>query len=281
MKKLFRHFICWLSRQYGWITSASGIVLAVFGAWSQLPKIHVLGYRPDDQIFFWGIIIASITATAIGMIRSWANAYKIDDIETKNAEKIKYFQDMLFQERMESLKDHLREIAEGLQFTMQERICVYRFVEADNNFECIGRYSSHHEYDQFSVRKRYPSDVGIIAHVWRDAQLNGFKRDSNIPNPATSKARYFKYLKDTYGISREVAKHFRMNPVDIIAQVVRDTKSKPVAIIIFESQRNNFLDEQKINLEYNDFKKVAITASLDKLKEQHSPDSNTAKEAQL
>jgi hypothetical protein len=35
------------------------------------------------------------------------------------------------------------------------------------------------------------------------------------------------------------------------------------------------------DLEYNDFKKVAITASLDKLKEQHSPDSNTAKEAQL
>ena len=118
MKKIFRHFICWLSRQYSWITFASGIVLAVFGAWSQLPKINVLGYRPDDQVFFWGIIIAYIVATAIGMIRSRADAYKIDDIETKHEEKVKYFQDTLFQERMETLKDHLREIAEGLQFTM-------------------------------------------------------------------------------------------------------------------------------------------------------------------
>lgn len=281
MKKLLRHFICWLSRQYGLITAVSGIVLAVFGPWSQLPKINVLGYRPDDQIFFWGIIIASIVATVIGMIRTWADAYKIDDIETKNAEKIKYFQDTLFQERMESLKDHLREIADGLQFTMQERICVYRFLEAENQFECIGRYSAHHEYDQFSIRKRYPSDMGIIAHVWRDGQLNGFKRDNNIPEPASGKARYFKYLKDVYGITREVAKHFRMHPVDIIAEVVRDTKNKPVAVIIFESQRKSFLDAQRLNQEYNNFKKGAIIASLDKLKEQQSPDLKTAKEAKL
>lgn len=281
MKKLFRFLICWLSRQYGWITIAAGIALAILGAWLQLPNFKLFGYRPEEYTFFWGTVAAYLIVTFAGWVKAKSDSYRIDDIETKNAEKIKYFQDTLFQERMESLKDHLREIAEGLQFTMQERICVYRFLEAENQFECIGRYSAHHEYDQFSVRKRYPSDVGIIAHVWRDGQLNGFKRDRDIPDFITSKNAYYEYLRNHYSIPKNVAKLFRMNPVDIIAQVVRDTKSKPVAVIIFESQRKNFLDEQKLNQEYNDFKKGAIITSLDKLKEQHSPDPKTAKEAQL
>lgn len=182
---------------------------------------------------------------------------------------------------MEALKDHLREIAEGLNFSMQERICVYRFLEATSEFECIGRYSAHHDYDKFSIRKRYPLDMGIIADVWKNGQLNGFKRDNNIPEASNGKKKYFKYLKDNYGIPYNIANNFRMNPIDIIAEVIRDTKNKSVAIIIFESQRRNFLDQQKLSEEYNAFKKEAIKTLLDKLKEHHSPDLKTAKEAQL
>ncbi len=286
LNKLYRCVILWLSGRYAWVTIIFGLVHIVFGAWSQLPNGKIVGYRPDDQILFLGIIASPVILTAMGMIRSLAKTYENSDVKTKHKKEVAYLQDTIFEERKEALKDHLREIAEGLQFTMQERICVYRFLETEKKFECIGRYSLHYDYNQLSDRKRYPLNMGIIAHVWGDGNNNGFKRDQDIPalSPKSSsknKKKYYEYLDKTYGIPKDVAEKFRMHPVDIIAEVVRDTKNKPVAVIIFESKRKNFLDEEKLKQHYNDFKKRAIIASLDKLKEQHVPDLNTAKEAQI
>ena len=163
---------------------------------------------------------------------------------------------------------------------MQERICVYRFIEEEKLFECVGRYSLHHQYGQLSDRKKYPSDAGIIAHVWKNGELNGSKRDDKIPD-YQNKKNYFEYLKDEYKIEKKVAKNFRMNPVDIYAEVIRDTKKFQIAVIIFESQRKNFLDEGKLKEKYNDIKREAIITSLDKLKDQNPPNLKTASEAQL
>lgn len=89
--KIWRNSICYLSRWYISINTFSGTALAIFGTWSQLPKMHIFGYRPNDQVFFWGIIVPSIISTIIGKIRSQAAVYKIDNIAKKNKEEIKYF----------------------------------------------------------------------------------------------------------------------------------------------------------------------------------------------
>lgn len=229
------------------------------------------------------MLVAYVVSGLASFINNKKSSYAIDDVRDEHESKIKYYQDTIFNERVEALKDHLREISESvsLSFGMQERICVYSFIEEKNHFECVARHSAHHEYNQYSIRNEYPIDMGIIAHVWRDGKLNGFKRDQSIPDPSLSKKKYFKYLKDEYKIPPSVSRYFRMNPVDIMAEVICDTKNKAIAVVVFESQRKNFLDEQKIRLVYNDNKRGFIVSSLDKLKEQKSPDIKTAKEANL
>ncbi len=164
---------------------------------------------------------------------------------------------------------------------MQERICIYRYIELEDSFECVGRHSAHHSYRQSSLRKRYSSNMGIIADVWHDGQLNGFKRDKNIPSPSLSKAAYYKYLKDMYRIPRDISKHFRMNPVDIIAEVIVDTKNIPIAVIVFESQRKDFLNETAIKTIYNPTKKAVIREALDRVQRPSSPTLGRAKGAKL
>lgn len=279
--RFWRNIVHWLSNLYAAVTALSVIVFVVLSSLPQFPNKTLFGYRPNDDILFWGAFLSYVASAFMGFINKKAKDYDIKNITSSSEEKIQYFKDLLYQERVEALKDHLREIAESLKFSMEERICVYRFIEAEKQFECTGRYSLHHQYSQLSDRKRYPTDVGIIAHVWNNGRLNGFKRDNQIPDINHKKAEYFLYLKREYGIDRNIAKKFRMNPVDIIAEVIRDTKKEPIAIIIFESQRKNFLDEDKLKESYNDFKKEVIINSLDKLKDQNPPNLKTASEAQL
>ncbi len=124
-------------------------------------------------------------------------------------------------------------------------------------------------------------NMGIIGHVWSKGKFNGFIRDNKIPNREDNEKIYFKYLKENYSIPNSISKNFRMNSVDIVAEIIRDTKSKSIAIIIFESQQRNFINERKIKREYNKIKKTAIVNSLENLKIQNSPDIKTAKEADL
>lgn len=279
-----RSIIIWVAGYYGHIVTIATALIGLVGLWSQLPKLQIWGYRPDDQIFFWGSVAAYVFLGLISFVNVWANRYKIEALQAEHAAAIKYYQDTIYESHRESLQDHLREIAEGLAFGMQERICVYNYIPSRNEFECVGRYSQHPTFRTYSERSRYPADMGIIAHVWTHGQLGGLKSDPNIPamgSTNSTRKKYYKYLEETYQIPRDVAQRFRMHPVHIIAEVIRDTKDIAVAVIIFESQRRGFLNETGMCLGYNPHKKAAITSVLDKLKEQKSPNHQIAKEAQL
>ncbi len=277
LKKSCRLIIDWLARQYGWGTILSSIAFAISGAWSQMPNVFN-EYRPDDFKLFIAMVIAPVLITLLGVARSKSYAYEIDDINEKNKSNIDFFQKELLDIRKEVLNEHLWEISEELNFTMQERICIYHFLDGKNEFECIGRYSAHPEYRKPSARSRYPLKTGVIGHVWNNGESNGFTRDDKFPDPKTRKESYLKYLEKKYGISRKVANQFRMNSIDIIAEILRDTKSEPVAVIVFESQRKNFLDEK--NLDFGHKKRKIITL-IENLKEQNPPDLETAREVNL
>lgn len=283
LAKLFRFGISIISRKSKLLLATTTAIGGVVGALIQFPSFKIAGYRPEDEYLFWALIGCGVFNGAIGWVISTHNDHKIEDLKNDHQSQIKYYQDTTFQERTEALNDHLREIAERMEspFTMQERICVYTYSEENDVFHCAGRYSPHPDYTRNSARKQYPGNSGIIAAVWRDGQGNGFKQDNAIPDIKQGKGAYYSYLREIYSIQRDVAQKFRMHPVDIIAEVLRDSKNRSVAVIIFESQRKGFLRQDAISRSFDAAKRSMVLSCIEKLQDQSSPERSKAKEFDL
>lgn len=244
-----------------WTHGVSETGVFVFALWGQLSTVNIFGYAPSQNTCFWIVIISA------GYVRVWRWVIAhVENARNRNwkqthEKQIEYFSGILQQERKQSLRDLLLELSNTLSFSMQERVCVYLHRPELFGFECAGRYSLHPEYDQPSERNVYPEAYGVFSHVWNNGQNNGKFRDESFP---ISDKKYLKYLSRKYAIPTEVAKKFRMNAKDIFAKIIRDSKSTPVAIIVFETQRKQFLNESLIESSYYD-KEGMIIASLERL----------------
>jgi len=286
IKKILYIFTCCITKYRFWITIPNASAFIIFSAWTQFANIKILSFRPTDETFFYVLILTPIIGALFNFLQMKSQELKISSIKTRNKEQIKLFKDQLYIEKLLFLEDHLREISEHLEFTMQERICVYMYVQENNEefFKSVGRYSHHNDYNQPSRReKKYSSEYGIIADVWKNGQNNGFRQDNQIPSYTKKpNKKHYDYLEKEYNIPKDISKHFRMNPVDIIAEVIRDNKGKSIGVIIFESQRAQFLDMNKIQTFYTPIKKGGIVNSLEKLNEEYDlPNLSIATEVDL
>lgn len=267
--KALNTFFMWILRYFGWLQILGAAVAALGSIWLNAPEIKILGYTLSKEHIFYAAIIGAATSGLFAFLNQATKSQYIKMLEERYKKKIEMLNGALYQEKTEALRSQLQSIAHSatLNFSTQERICIYSFLSKENNFECSGRFSDHPDYTTFSERERYPLREGVIGKVWREAQHQGRFRDNNFPDGRASKRAWQEYLQREYAIKFRVSKKFRMCQRDMYAEIMRDTKGVAVAVIVFESERSSFLDENAIRTVYNDNKRLAIVTCLERLKE--------------
>lgn len=235
------------------------ILLGALGMWSNLTKVKLFNWIPSQEGFIFLYLLVGITQIVIEISK---NKYqelvvvkgfedKITNLENINNIELNKVNSKLENERVDVLCAILIEMSSEnqLNFEMSERICIYLFEDQNKDFELIARYSSHYEFNLHTdARKRYPSDSGVIGHVWSKGIHNGYIRDNNLPE---SQKKYEDYLNKTYNIPHAISRKFRMKARDIAGFLIRDIKFRPIGVIIFESQTPNKLDDKIIERVYN------------------------------
>ena len=234
------------------------LVLTALGLWAGYSAFSLEPASKWFFIFSGFIIVFHLLIEVVEFVfgKSIIEDYK-KTIEKKDDEirQIKKrYKDMLFDERSQALEECIQEISKKLKFSMQERICIYTHNEIDNSFDCRSRFSIHSELNKSYARKKYSGNDGVIGHVWHRGSHQGSLRDKNFPDFKIDEIGYKKYLLGTYNISTEISNNLRMKSVDLYAEIIRDTKQQPVAVIIFESERKNFINEEKIKSQMKNIK---------------------------
>ncbi len=289
MNKLKKYLINFIQRMItkivqSWIIKIIiclfGIILIIMGAWCNFDNlytpewklndvIYIRKWKPDDTLFMWCLCTIPIMLGIYNLGKSCSEKY-LNSL--KNDEKdntIKFLRETLLDKDRSYLKEQICDLFITLGYTMTERICIYSISDCKKHFECTSRYSTNPELTEYSERKQYPLENGIMGKVWRDGQFDGWIRDSDIPfkgKSQKSENTYYGYLLKEYKIPIDIAKNLRMNPVDIIAEVIRDHKNEAVAVIIFESSQKNKIDANKIQKIYNGSIKNRIVRTLENIK---------------
>lgn len=273
LNKIILSLVFAIVRKYeNFIEKFSYVIIGVAAIWAELDNISIYGFKPSDSLLFWLTICTLVILFVTNLIAANIQSSIENDFEKFKSESakdktqlIRRYEDLLFSERLQVLEESLQELYESLNFDMQERICIYAYREQDGHFVCRARYSSHPDLTKFSERKIYPGNDGIIGCVWHDGAHNGSLQDSCFPNPKTTTEAYYNYLEQKYNIPRNISENLRMKSIDLYAEVIRDTKRKAVAVIVFESEQKNKIDVNSIKNEYNQNMKVRIVDLLGKM----------------
>ena len=69
-----------------------------------------------------------------------------------------------------------------------------------------------------------------------------------------------------------------MKTMDIVAEIVRDSKDQPVAVVVFESERKGVLDEPEIKKAYDSKMQSRVVDLISKLRVQEAPDASATQE---
>ncbi len=152
--------------------------------------------------------------------------------------------------------------ANNQAFGTTERLCIYKhFPRTENEgecFRCVGRRSSNKELAKFTKDNLYPIGNGFISKVYREGNEWLVDRDFLSISPDDrdrilrgehpgSLEQYRADIKRRHGITRETSKSFRMNAEHMIAKQLKDHNNEEViGVILFESQRKNFLSLELI-----------------------------------
>lgn len=277
IKNWWRKSCIWIydKTKWLWLVSVAGITITE--TITQYPEQDLYGLRPSDNQLFWGTIFF-VTAYAINsFFRDRGKSYIWADNKANYHRRISGLKEELAGELEASLTAQLRELSNDLSFSMQERISVYVLSNDKESFRCAARFSMHPQHRDHSVRKdEYPKENGIIGYVYNEGCNHGFLRDKDIPCAKSSLDERIAYLAKKYQMDEKTVHNLRMNSRDIIGICLLDKNQEFAAVIIFESERQNFLDEEKLKLFYNNEsefsnKRDEIIRVLERLKSKTSP----------
>ncbi|AEV34728.1 hypothetical protein PSE_0216 [Pseudovibrio sp. FO-BEG1] len=258
--------IKWLRYYKGPIITFLTVATVVIGIVSE--------FNEETLIAWWVSIPLTVIFGALIIVVEFSVSSQTPSIESIYINKEKSlttkYENLLFTERQESLKDTLREISADLQLDSGDRVSVYQLeVEEVNDnryFVCAGRFSRHPENGRLKPDKKYAFDKGVLSKVWQSTDADGEYRDSKIPCSRRSKAAYYKYMDANYGLSRPDLDDIRMKSRDFYAFTLRDTKEEARAVFVYESVNENRFEEYSSDTLQDPVRIPGIIDKLDKLK---------------
>lgn len=140
-----------------------------------------------------------------------------------------------------------------------ERISLY--VLDLEHFRCIGRHSSDEKYRELP-KKMYPKEVGFIGAAWRKGDFS----ISELPDPSLRLSEWFDSNEANTNISREALQQIGMKSRAFHCVRIQNSKSTPVAIIVFESTNKKLPNEKTVNKDFGKYEARMIANLLDALK---------------
>jgi hypothetical protein len=218
------------------LANLATIGLAAMGVW--------LGFQPHH----WHLVVAVLGFVGFGVVYAFGEwrSYSRRGLLTRATSRVTELEYALEQadDRLFSLfREQLRILAAKLAFTDRERISAFRYDEDAESFRLVGRFAKDPTFNT-PGRQAYPSAQGCLAKAWRTGEAIADLPDRRVDEPA-----YFAKLLDDWDIPREVAERFTMTCRTMVAFALEDDRGDHLAILVFESERPNAFDLQKVRLE--------------------------------
>lgn len=213
--------------------NVASILLVVAAIWFSL--------GPKDE-WVIGPIVMLIVGAVLTFLTDWriySRTGKLSRLEARNTE-LEYAGEEL-EGRVRSLfREQLRLLAHALAFSDTERISAYRYDHEIKAFRLVSRFSQNPTLNG-PGRERYPADQGCIAQAWETGESVAV-----LPDKRTDEGAYYAKLQDDWGIPLDVAAQFSMVSRHMAGFALPDDRGDYIAVLIFESARENNLDLQKI-----------------------------------
>lgn len=169
----------------------------------------------------------------------------------------------LFSNWLYSYSNHL-----GL--TVDERVSLYKLDM--NLFSCIGRYSENELFNSKPTRF-YPREQGGISRAW---EVGAFQ-DTGAPDPEVDVQAWVNYNVKNYNFTEEELSNIRMKSRAFYGLRLKNSRNETIAVLLFESLKQNGLPFGKIGRLLNDQEKTNLTALIECLDE-HIPTLESARE---
>lgn len=169
----------------------------------------------------------------------------------------------LFSNWLYSYSNHL-----GL--TVDERVSLYKLDM--NLFSCIGRYSENELFNSKPTRF-YPREQGGISRAWEV----GTFQDTEAPDPEENMQAWVDYNVNNYNFTEEELSNIRMKSRAFYGLRLKNSSNETIAVILFESLKQNGLPFGKLGRLLNEQEKTNLTALIESLNE-HIPTLESARE---
>ena len=234
-----------ISRIY-W-TLVSSIILLTLVLWT----LNIT--QKVTELINWGInfdimsivitILSLLLSIFISIIQKIENNIGNNKTEEQKKSKDKMYADHLKTTKEDILSIYLREISNEIGFGNEQRICVYDWEGKKKKLQRSGRHAEH-DYHRENISFCWYEKISCL--LLKNSEE--FFCEKKIPNPKGTKGleAYQKYLFDKYGISKKESKKFPMKTIEFFACRIKNSESKTIAMLIFESTKKNVLQKEKI-----------------------------------
>lgn len=218
------------------VGSLATVMLAVAAIW--------FSFHPTGD-WIAGPILVLVLAALLSFFAEWriySRTGRLSDLERRNTD-LEYANEELEGMLGSLFREQLRLLAHKIGFSDSERISAYRYDRDVDVFRLVSRFSQNPTLNG-PGRSQYPADQGCIARAWETGEAVAV-----LPDRRTDETAYFAKLEDEWGIPRDVAQQFSMVSRHMAGFALEDERGDYIAVLIFESARENALDLQKIKRE--------------------------------
>lgn len=229
----------------------------------------------------WILFIFIILSSVIHISKQIKNAKTIEKLEKDKNEEIQDLKkekgelDIAIQKLENNLAKinsnsidiveiHLAYLSEKMNFTNNERITLYKFI--NDKFYVLGRYSGNSELKKRS-RNSYKKE-GLIFKAW---QGNKYFKNSGIPIPDEKnrtkfKRGYFKTLNEIATIDEETVWNMKMKSRSFYIKTLKDLNGLgQTSIIVIESKNDKAFVEKDIDDIFNLDEERRLVAFVEKI----------------
>lgn len=180
---------------------------------------------------------------------------KIQNVENKLAK--------INSNSIEIVEIHLAYLSEKMNFTNNERITLYKFI--NDNFYVLGRYSKNPELKKRS-RNSYKKE-GLIFKAWNESK---FFKNSGIPiadsRRTKFKSGYYKTLNTISSIDDETVWNMRMKSRSFYIKTLKDLNGlEQTSILVIESISEKAFEEAEIDTVFNLDEERRLVAFVEKI----------------
>lgn len=166
--------------------------------------------------------------------------------------------------------NYLYGYAEQFSLGPDGRVSLYK-LDMDM-FSCIGRYSDNEVYKSKPSRL-YPKNQGCIAKAWE----TGSCQNTNAPDPEADFTAWKMHNVQNFNISDEQLDKIRMHSRAFYGIRLQNTDHNAVAVLIFESLKQNGLQLSKIQKHFHKNNEIRNIVNLIESLESHMPSLEEAR----